>query len=109
MKNDKDDVAIALLAVPTILVLTLLIAVPFALFNAWVVLTLYNWFALPLGAPELNIWHAWGLMLLASRFTSGNLNTKTEEDTKKAWGKIAMYIVASLLALLIGFVIKGLI
>lgn len=109
MKNDKEDMAIAILAVPTILVLALIIAVPFALFNAWIALTLYNWFALPLGAPELNIWHAWGLMLLASRFTSSSLNSKTEEDGKKAWGKIAVYILGSLLALLIGFIIKGLI
>jgi hypothetical protein len=107
-EEETANAGLVALAIPGMILLVLLIAVPFALFNAWVALTLYDWFVRPLGAPELTIWHMWGISLLVSRFLP-TPEVKEGEGMGKAWGKLFGYLIAGLFALFVGFVIKGMI
>lgn len=104
---EKDDTALKVLALPVVLLIALFIAIPFALFNAFVVLNLYNWFIYEqiANAPALNIWHTWGIMILLSRI---NLKIDIEnKDANKSALNLVVYVFSGLLALLIGFIIKG--
>lgn len=108
-QNDDDkDWIIALFAIPGVILLIMILMIPFALFNAWVSKTLYDWFILPLGAPALTIWHMWGIALLVSRFTP-TPEYKEGEGMGKALGKLAGVVIGGLLALLVGYFVKGMI
>lgn len=107
MKN--EDKMLRALAIPTIVLSIFVLMIPFALFNAWVALTLYNWFLVPLGLPAVNIWHMWGIMLLIGRFKGINTEDSKDSEISKAIGELAVVILGGLLALLIGLILKGLI
>ena len=40
------------------------------LLQSWVLVQLWGWFALPLGAPEVTVWHAAGLLVIARHLTA---------------------------------------
>jgi hypothetical protein len=108
-QTEKDNTAaLALLAIPGVILAMLVVMIPFALFNAWVTKTLYDWFILPLGAPALSIWHMWGISLLASRFLPSP-EYKGDGSVAKAVGKLIDFVLAGLLALLIGYFVKGMV
>jgi len=68
--------------------------------NGWVGNCLWQWFAVPFGAPAIGIWGALGLSCLVSAFWGASL----EEDGPFTAVLIARFL-QPLLVLLIGFVI----
>ena len=108
-QTEKDNnTALVMLAIPGVILAMLVVMIPFALFNAWVAKTLYDWFVLPLGAPVLSIWHMWGIALLVSRFLPSP-EYKEDGDIGKAIGKLIGFVLAGFLALLIGYFVQGMI
>lgn len=108
MDKETEIAGLKLLAIPTIIVLLLILFIPIGLFNAWVTQKLYNWFLLPLGTPHLNLWHVWGISLIINRFTYTTSKDDNSEDAKKKLGKsIFTGLILGVLALLIGYVLKS--
>jgi hypothetical protein len=62
--NENTITELKILAAPTIIIGLIVLLIPFGIWNAFVVLRLYNWFLLPLHAPSLNLWHIWGILLI---------------------------------------------
>jgi hypothetical protein len=110
MATNTDDLSPAAkaavfgVAMPFILVGVILVYLPLGLLRAWAVWLLYTWFAEPLGAPDLNVWHVWGLLLLYALLT---LNTFKKRDTEGFWKGIAGQVIGCLAMVLVGYLIKG--
>lgn len=82
--------------------------IPLSLFHAWVAQKLYGWFVLPLGAPQLNLWEVWGLALLINHLTVSNrTTTKKNKPVKQQVLIVAGTIIGTLVALLLGLIIKS--
>jgi hypothetical protein len=74
-----------------------------AIYNGWIFVTLWGWFAVPLGAPKINIAWAVGLaMLVHSVKPSPVLN-----EEPKAAKVFTHALVGPAVCLLIGYIAKG--
>lgn len=104
MDNEDKKNLLAILGVPVMMIGIVLLATPFALLTAWAVQKLYGWFVLPLGAPQLNLWHVWGLMLMVNLIKPARSN---DNNTTKTLIHLAATIFTALLAVLLGYLIKG--
>lgn len=104
--KDFKEALIAILLVPFVAVPLLVILLPFAMFNAWAVGTMYAWFVLPLGAPELSFWHVFGLLLLIGLLRQGN-GTKDNDSISESVIKLVLQIFIVLMMVLVGFIVKG--
>jgi hypothetical protein len=62
MSEQQEDPGIG---VTERLLWVLVLLLPLTLFSGWVAKCLWLWFVVPLGAPELGLWHAAGLYLMA--------------------------------------------
>lgn len=104
MKTDNDTrtAVLTLLAIPTATIMLIVVMLPLGLFTAWAMQKMYGWFILPLGAPTLNLWHVFGLNLIINRYLY-----KPGGDNKKFVEQLIAGIVATLLTLLLGFMVKG--
>lgn len=102
MKDDDKKNLLAVLGFPVFVALVLILFIPLGLFNAWAVQKMYIWFALPLGAPALNLAHVWGFSLILNHYLF-----RSESDKKGAWGRVGMSLFSTLLMLLIGFILKA--
>lgn len=105
MKDDTGKDVLALLGIPVFLVLILIAFIPLGLFNAWAVQKMYIWFLLPLGLPALNLLHIWGISLLVSHYTVNMDGRKKKKG--ETWSALFASLIATLLMLAIGFVIKS--
>lgn len=81
--------------------LILIIAIPLAFLNGWVISWLWLWFLTPLGWPTLSIAHYAGLGGIISYVTSQYIPSK-EDDGLGRWGYV---ILSPFITLGIGFVI----
>ena len=96
-----------------LLILVMLIGV--AASGAWaafVTFRLYAWFVVPLGAPPLNWWHIWGLlMVLGAILTPYIYKDPDREDTAtqavKFFTRIITIGLALAISLLLGWIVKG--
>lgn len=69
--------------------------------NGWVGACMWQWFAVPFGAPAIGIWGALGLSCLVSAFWG-----LSREDDEASFGlALAARFVQPLVVLLIGFVV----
>lgn len=102
MEGDIKDKAIAWLAAPWIILLAIIAFLPLGIFRAWVVQKLYVWFLIPLNFPALNLWHVFGISLLISQFKSSD-----SEKDPKFLQNILVNILGNLLALGLGYIVKG--
>lgn len=108
MNDDmKTGVIIAALS-PLLAILLLIITLPIGLYNAFVVSQMYHWFVVPLGAPSLNIWWIWGLILTLGLIKGTKIDKAKDErtDTQK-FLEIFIELIAMTLVLLVGLVLKG--
>lgn len=108
MKDSRDTAisTLVILAMPVILSLLVIVTLPLALFNAWAAQKMYDWFLLPIhGFPHLNLWHVYGITLLIGLFSATQTNSKKSFSDSMA--AIVGKIIATLLVLLIGYIIKG--
>lgn len=107
-KKEMSKNILAILGIPVFIVLLFIAFIPLGIFNAWVSLKLYNWFFLPIhGFPHLNIWWIWGIGILIARYTSDPVSTEDDKKPTKFIGKLIGRIIVGLLALLLGYVLKG--
>lgn len=102
MKDEDGKNLLAVLGIPVLVALILIAFIPLGLFNAWAVQKMYIWFALPLGAPALNLAHVWGFSLIANHYLY-----RAEDNNKKWAGKLIGSLLGTLLMLLIGFILKS--
>ena len=82
--------------------------------NAWyafVTSKLYAWFIVPLGAPLLNWWHIWGLLLVIELtvmpYTYKHTDDSDSKMAVKFWTKVITTSIATAIILLIGYIAKG--
>lgn len=75
------------------LVIFLILFIPLTLLRGWVILSLWGWFILPLGAPNIQMSQALGIALILSFVTthSFNLKDKTTEEKVKEYIMIIIY------------------
>lgn len=69
--------------------INLILAVGLTLLNGFVWWMLWRWFVVPLGAPSIAYWHAFGLSLFTAwmRIYSSDGNT---EELKRGWERSAV-------------------
>lgn len=102
--NEVKDKLLAGLIAPWAILAAVIVATPFALWQAYVGSSLWHWFAVPLGLPSINIWDFWGLtMLLGILIPSHDDN----DSGKKVVTKVAIKAIGLLLILGIGYLIRG--
>lgn len=102
MDNDENQKNLLIvLGAPIAIVLLWLLFLPLGLLNAWAVQKMYGWFLLPLGAPQLNLWHVFGFVVLINHFKSFNPN-----DKRKVLEHILINILGITLLLLTGVIVK---
>jgi hypothetical protein len=75
------------------IVLALVVMLPLGLYRGYAVHRLWNWFAVPLGAPEVGVAEAWGLVWLASLLTQ----QKQPQDDRPALVSIVEVVSESVL------------
>lgn len=91
-----------LLAVPMIAALGVTL-------RAWVVWKMWRWFAVPLGAPRVGMWHLAGIALMFWIVTSEHwMEDRKSERSNNPWGsagKLAIRIsIGPLIALLFAYI-----
>jgi hypothetical protein len=85
--DDEDNTDLGLYALVSVLV-----ALPLAAWKGWVLVKLWAWFVLPLGAPMINMWHAAGLAMLLSwladssaAYSTAMQKTNTHSPKMRFW------------------------
>ena len=63
-------------------ILILLLIVPLTLYRGWILLLLWGWFIIPLGAPGITMAHALGISLIIGFITSHYDSRKKTQDEK---------------------------
>jgi len=85
----------------TFLKIILLLSTPiFVLVGAFIFLMNWNWFLIPLGLPNINIFHAAGLMTTIT-FLRGYQKVESKEN---ALDQFITLILFNLFALVLGFI-----
>lgn len=108
---DGKAVAVATSIFACVFGAALLLAIPVILLHGLVLSYLWLWFAVPLGVPALNLWHACGVAALLSLFTRrAPEKDKTEkEDVLYNTGMLLGHAFLNpLFTLLCGFIFKSL-
>jgi hypothetical protein len=85
----------------------MLLSIPLSLYTAWCITTLWSWFAVPYGLPQLSYATAVGLVLIVS-ILKGNLSVK-KDDNKTLAENVGIFIgvlLAPLLTVGVGYLIK---
>lgn len=83
-----DDFIEWCVAIAITLLAMVLIIGGLVLYYSWAFYTLWNWFVAPLGVQEINMWHAYGIMMFLGLFTNkytGDYSTKSKSETIKAF------------------------
>lgn len=108
-QEDREEALLAVAALAGFPVIILTVVGSVAAIGAWtafVVYKLYGWFVVPLGAPVINWWHAWGLMLILNVLT-----LKPTDVPSKGWKDSVAKLIGKVLGmatvLLIGWLIHG--
>jgi hypothetical protein len=74
--------------------LATIIAIPISAYRAWVLLKLWEWFAVasPLALPMVDFIHMWGLIVLISMLTA-HIHLDSDRNKSYVW----MYLIASVI------------
>lgn len=81
----------------------ILAAIPLVFWSAFVLMTLWGWFVVPLGVQALNLPHAIGLALIVG-WAKGIRHNKTDDDA--ALKNIGMWLIGTVIALAVGYFAK---
>jgi len=69
-----------------LLILTFLLIIPAIMWKAWVLHSLWVWFLVPVGVPEISGMQCFGLSLLITlMITKGITKKDIEDDTLESW------------------------
>lgn len=83
-----------------------LVGLPMGVVYGWGAALLWGWFAVPLGAIPITLWHAWGLLLCLSFVKLWFITTsdipaqKREDEDSLAWG--LMILKPAMVCLIVG-------
>ena len=97
----------------TLLLILVMLLINFAssAWYAFVTSKLYAWFIVPLGAPPLNWWYIWGLLLVIELIVMPYAYKHTDDSDSKIavrfFTKIIVTSIAAAIILLIGWIAKG--
>ncbi|MCK9543757.1 MAG: hypothetical protein M0R03_17190 [Novosphingobium sp.] len=84
--------------------LFLLLIIPLTLLRGWVLLALYKWFIIPLGAPEISMAHALGVALIVG-FLTHTYTGKKDRDEKIE--EVIQSFLVPIIALIFGWVYQS--
>lgn len=115
---------LAIFAAPVLVALAfafiMVLCLPFTLFNALVLTKLWLWFAVPYGAPVINVAHAYGISLLVGYFFVGvysNLETiksAVQDEASGFWASTGRLIqgaattsLTCAISLLLGYIVHA--
>jgi len=91
--STNSDVA-DILAKFVLVVFAIVLFIPLIWVNAYIFSDIWGLFAVPLGAPEVSVWHMAGLLLIAS-YLKFSVTDTTNTDGK-AWTRILSGVSATL-------------
>jgi len=81
---------------------------PHLLLEGWVGLTLWTWFAVPLGAPPMKLGHAMGLLIIVGLAKVCPPTRQGARDVAEIVGEmLGVGFVAPLMALVLGWIVKA--
>ena len=102
-----DDFIDWCVTILTALIIMVLVIGGLVLYYAWAFNTLWNWFIAPLGISEINMWHAYGIMMFFGLFTnkySGDYSGKEPSELVKP---LITNLSTPALSVLVGWWIKN--
>lgn len=79
------------------------------LINGWAASILWGWFLVPLGAVQIGVWHAAGLIALVTMVMPGGKTASEylKESNEETWtDAVYAMVVAPAITLALGFVMK---
>jgi len=82
-----------------------ILLIPAMILRGWVLLNMWTWFILPLGAPEINLAHALGLSTTLYLMNGMEVSTEENSDEEKI-KKFAQGVIILLITLFIGWIIQ---
>lgn len=86
MKNENVNGCLAA-------IVAVVVVMPASLFlYAWAAELNWNWFAVPLGAPRITMWQAYGLALVLTSFSSHQSKSEDSDDLGPILIKAVLYI-----------------
>lgn len=85
------------------LLFSLLLIIPAISLRGWVILKLWDWFIVPLNAPQISIVQAIGISILINFMTLHDINTKKRDLEEEIKGYIFVFTYPFII-LLIGWV-----
>lgn len=92
---------------PIVLVGSVLIALPFGLWNAYVLSSLWAWFVVPLGLPVLGVWHTFGLIMMLNALKVSSDKKQENSKLSDAVARLFANSIVLLVVLGIAFFVKG--
>jgi hypothetical protein len=84
----------------------IILVIPLSILRGWVLLTFWNWFILPLGAPHITLAHALGISIILNYL----LDNISREGRYKDKDKIEIafgLILEPLFILFLGWIVKS--
>lgn len=104
--TEKDDglkTALAIAGVPTLIMGFIVMGTVLGAWGAFVVWKLYGWFLVTLGAPAMNWWHIWGLLMIIHYFAYKDVKPEPGAKWTDAAGKIIGRVLGLGFTLLLGW------
>lgn len=95
------EILIGALMAAIVVGIAMLVVTPGLILWSFTLKNLWGWFVVPLGAPAINAWHAYGLMLIGSVFTHGLSRYDKNGEDDEAAEKMAKLLVSSILSSLL--------
>lgn len=86
-------------------ILFLLMIVPLTLYRGWILLNLWNWFIIPLGAPHITMAHALGISLVIG-FMTAHYDSRTKTQSEKIEELIAVFAMPTI-GLIMGWIFQA--
>jgi len=77
-KKKEEEAALGCLLV----LVAFAVSIPGSIYTAWLQSYWWLWFAVPLGAPVINLWHIFGLRLMISHPNMGIFNSLSRVEKK---------------------------
>lgn len=104
-ENDGFTTALIIAGFPTLVFGFIVMGLVVGAWGAFVVWKLYGWFFVTLGAPVINWWHMWGLMLIIGYFTFKEVKPDPDATMPDVIGKIVGRVLGLGFTLLLGWII----
>jgi len=97
-------------AAVTMIAVMWFLMIPFGIFDAWIKVHLWTWFAVPyLHAPQITLWPMYGINCIVTAFKTVTSSDSKKDENENGWDKsmkmIGQLVIGPLLLLFTGYAI----